>query len=335
MRLCLVLCCIFVLSCAPAQAAATRTIAAAALVLGGTMTMLASQAHPEQDIVRNAVPAILGSTAVVAGAVLHHCLFPAYATDWAKFPCAAVTCVLGHGAYFTMRGLAEPGYWTAPVVATYITSGSGMVRYATNRAWGSVRELVVDAEHPPGFYRIFPVWMANQLTGNLLDLGSHAMMHGVAFSVVSLMPDQQRVMADYYQGYDSLLEFALAKYSVTAAGSFASAVCATFMTYQFPILASTWVGRMPCHLTRLGVRMGMRAALAYHESSPGEDWQKKFWDDEKWRAPADFLIAINRHRWWESAADTYMRDLGALAFYEYEPPHLTIHGSPAIELVAP
>ncbi len=41
--------------------------------------------------------------------------------------------------------------------------------------------------------------------------------------------------------------------------------------------------------------------------------------------PHEMLTAINRHRWWESRADSYMRDLGAFAYEEYEPAVVHLH----------
>lgn len=323
LKRCLTLSLLSILCIDHAYAAPKRAATAGAFAAAGVASLFFANARNPDD---DRVYAMAGATALTSALMIHGRILPAYANEIRARPLCAAVCALYTAGFFALRASNDPNFMNAGRTSSYVAGGSGMVRYLTNRGWGSVREFYIEPDQVPRFPQIATVWFANQITGNWFDLTSIAFMNGLAFSALSIIPGLEQDASSFYDGYDSLGEYAMAQYAITFAGSMTSAVCATGVAYLAPWAAESPAGRMPCHLARLGARLGVRYAMEWHTKGHEKNWQEKFWRKQRWEIPFDIGTAFIRHRWWESTAEAYMRDLGVLGYDEYDPQIVRIHG---------
>ncbi len=323
LKRCLTLSLLSILCIDHAYAAPKRAATAGAFAAAGVASLFFANARNPDD---DRVYAMAGATALTSALMIHGRILPAYANEIRARPLCAAVCALYTAGFFALRASNDPNFMNAGRTSSYVAGGSGMVRYLTNRGWGSVREFYIEPDQVPRFPQIATVWFANQATGIWFDLTSTAFMSSMALTALSVIPGLEQDAANFYDGYYSLGEYTIAQYAVTLAGSATSAICATGVTYLLPWAAGSPAGRLPCHLARLAARMGARYALKWHVSGDKENWQEEFWRKERWEIPFDIGTAFIRHRWWESTAEAYMRDLGVLGYDEYDPQIVRIHG---------
>lgn len=161
-------------------------------------------------------------------------------------------------------------------------------------------------------------------------------MGGFRYIAADLIAPNTHAGDDLYRQHHNFLHYVLMQYAPAAAGSLSSAVCATAMTYAFPTAATLPGSRIPCYLVRLGARLGARYVLRYMGSKDDLDWQKQkkiFWEEEKFILTNDAISSFLMQHLWTSPAESYMRNLGAFAYEEYEHPVVNFHPAPQTPIV--
>jgi hypothetical protein len=284
------------------------TTASTILAVGGLIAFNFAELDPHAEAGHALMPAVVGTSALLCAALSrrHYLKDSVYSIRDELIPAAIY--LGGNIAFDVMRSQFRSHDRSAPVTATLCAGGAGMLSYMTVRLWGPIREshfgLHVGDELPP-IRSVLPRWFGEQLAGNLLDLSSQAYMHGLAYSAIIELTGHDDEIEHHYGASTTLLDFVARSYAVTAAGNAASAVCFLGMTYAFPVTAGLPGMRLPCHLLNLGAHVGMRAALAYMDSDPGEDWRDRFWQREAWNLPYDAFASFMQYRWWKDRASAY------------------------------
>ncbi len=314
-----------------AVSAPTRAVIATGLAAAGLMSYSFARRESENQTYANPMPIYLGSGLLAAAIPVHGRILPAMRQDFEQYASTANARFAWGMMYLGAQIYHNPANFSIENSASYLASFGGMLPYAIDRNFGSVREFVAHPLHLPTLQNLAPIWMANQVSSATLELSSIALMGGLRYIAAGLIAPNTDAGDDLFRQHDNFLHYVLMQYAPAAAGSLSSAVCATAMTYAFPLAATLPGTRIPCYLVRLGARLGTRYGLRYMASQDAVDWEKQkklFWEEEKFILTNDVISSFLMQHLWTSPAESYMRNLGAFAYDEYEHPVVNLHLAP-------
>jgi hypothetical protein len=264
----------------------------------------------------------VGSGLFLSAFLMHGRIAPGMLNDLDRYPNSAYVRLVWGIGYLGWRGWHDPRTINSEHQANYMATMGGMWPYAIDRNFGHVREFAADPNHLPAWRELAPIWLANQVSSAALEFSSTALMAGARYAALGLIERDTQAGEVLYQQNAHFLHYTLLQYAPAAAGSLTSAICSTAMTYAFPGFAALPGSRIPCHLLRLGARMGTRYGLRAMSSTEANWPQEKaaFLEEAPLNLLDDTVSAFLMQRWWTKPANAYMSDLGAFGTEDVELP---------------
>jgi hypothetical protein len=303
------------------------------LALAGMTSYFFSKPVGPHQPETNSANIYVGSGLFLSAFLMHGLILPGMLHDLDRYPNAAFTRLAWGIGYLGWRGWHDSRTINSEHQANYIATMGGMWPYAIDRNFGHVREFTADPNHLPAWRELAPVWFANQVSSAALEFSSIALMAGARYTAMGFIDHDTQAGEILYQHNAHFLHYTMLQYAPAAAGSLSSAICSTAMTYAFPGFAALPGSRIPCHLLRLGARMGTRYSLLVLMSTEQSWAQDKadFWDEAPLYLLDDTVSAFLMQRWWTKPANAYMSDLGAFGTENVEHHlHVVIHNAPGM-----